>query len=76
MHNAKSRDSRNISTTAQTTAAEKCAAKWAASKVAEEAGLQMANNSTRWRKHKNRLNPDGEEFVKPKKAKCAKGVRT
>ena len=74
--NAKSRDSRNVGTTAQTTAAEKHTAKWATSKVAEEAGLQMADNSTRGRKRKNRLNPDGEEFVKPKKAKCATGART
>lgn len=75
-HNTKSRDSRNIGTTAQTTAAEKCAATWAASKVTEEAGLQTTDNSTRGRKRKNRLNPDGEEFVKPKKAKRATGART
>ena len=75
MHNAKSRASRKISTTAQTTAAKKRAATQATSK-ATEAGLQPADNSTRGRKHKNRLNLDGEEFVKPKKAKCAMGART
>jgi hypothetical protein len=75
-HNAKSRDSRKVSTTAQTTAAKKCTAMQATSTVTEEAGLQTANNSTRGRKHKNRLNPDGEEFVKPKKAKHATGART
>jgi hypothetical protein len=75
MHNTKSRASRKIGTTAQTTAAEKRAATQATSKATEEAGLQPADNSTRGRKRKNRLNPDGEEFVKPKKAKRAMGAR-
>ena len=75
MHNAKSRDSRKVCTTAQTTAVQKCAAMRATSKVTEEAGLQTADNSTRGRKCKNRLNPDGEDFVKLKKAKCATGAR-
>jgi hypothetical protein len=74
--NTKSRDFRKVGTTAQTTAAEKCAATWAASKATEEAGLQTADNSTRGRKRKNRLNPDSEEFVKLKKVKCATGART